>query len=55
MPVILRTPEEMTRWLTVPIDEALAMQKPLPDVALKVVATGKSSRAATRLMGSCIW
>lgn len=44
MPVILRTPEEMAQWLTVPIDEALKMQRPLPDDAIKVVATGRSSR-----------
>ena len=41
MPVILRTPEEMDRWLAVPVDEALAMQRPLPDGALRIVATGR--------------
>lgn len=46
MPVILRTKEAMTRWLTAPTAEALEMQRPLPDDALKVVATGKSSKAA---------
>lgn len=46
MPVILRTKEEMTRWLTAPTAEALKMQRPLPDGALKVVATGKSSSSA---------
>jgi putative SOS response-associated peptidase YedK len=41
MPVILCTPEEMDRWLAVPADEALAMQRPLPDGALRIVATGR--------------
>lgn len=40
MPVILRTPEEVEAWLTVPPAEALEMQKPLPNGTLKVVATG---------------
>jgi putative SOS response-associated peptidase YedK len=40
MPVILRTPEEVERWMTAPTDEALDLQRPLPDGALTVVATG---------------
>jgi putative SOS response-associated peptidase YedK len=40
MPVILRTPAEVEQWLTVPWPEAKAMQKPLPDGTLKVVAEG---------------
>jgi putative SOS response-associated peptidase YedK len=41
MPVILRTPEEIDTWMTAPAAEALALQKPLPDYALKIVACGK--------------
>jgi putative SOS response-associated peptidase YedK len=41
MPVILRTPEEVATWLTAPIDEALALQRPLPDGALTIVARGE--------------
>jgi putative SOS response-associated peptidase YedK len=37
MPVILRTVDEWTRWLTAPVGEALAMQRPLPDDALRLV------------------
>lgn len=40
MPVILRTAEEIDAWLSTPTDEALKMQKPLPDGSLKIVARG---------------
>ncbi len=41
MPVILRTADEIKAWMTLPWDEAKAMQKPLPDGTLKIVATGQ--------------
>jgi putative SOS response-associated peptidase YedK len=40
MPVILRTAEEATTWLTAPPAEALKLQRPLPDDALRIVAKG---------------
>jgi putative SOS response-associated peptidase YedK len=40
MPVILRTPEEIDQWLTAPTAEALTLQRPLPDGALRIVARG---------------
>jgi putative SOS response-associated peptidase YedK len=40
MPVILRTGEQVETWLTAPPDEALPVQTPLADGALKVVAVG---------------
>ena len=40
MAVILRTPEEMDIWMTVPAADALKLQRPLPDGALRVVTTG---------------
>ena len=40
MPVILKTPEEHEFWLRAPWDEAKVLQRPLPDAALRIVATG---------------
>jgi putative SOS response-associated peptidase YedK len=40
MPVILRTSEEVTTWLTAPAAEALKLQRPLPDGSLGIVARG---------------
>jgi hypothetical protein len=40
MPVILTTPDEVETWMTAPPDEALKLQRPLPDGALRIVARG---------------
>jgi putative SOS response-associated peptidase YedK len=40
MPVILTTPEEIETWLTAPPEEALKLQRPLPDDDLTIVARG---------------
>ena len=40
MPVILTTPAEIETWMTAPAEEALKLQRPLPDGALRIVATG---------------
>lgn len=41
MPVILTTEEEREAWLWAPWSEAKALQRPLPDQALIVVARGE--------------
>jgi putative SOS response-associated peptidase YedK len=40
MPVILTSPDEVETWMTAPADEALKLQRPLPDEALRIVAHG---------------
>jgi len=40
MPVLLTTADEYDTWLTAPVQEALALQRPLPDGALTIVARG---------------
>ena len=40
MPVILKTPDEVETWMTAAPDEALKLQRPLPDGSLRIVARG---------------
>lgn len=43
MPVLLTGPAEWETWLTAPLDAALALQRPLAEAALQVVAVGAKS------------
>jgi putative SOS response-associated peptidase YedK len=40
MPVLLTTPEDWSTWLAAPMGIALALQRPLPDARMRIVAQG---------------
>jgi putative SOS response-associated peptidase YedK len=46
MPVILTTREELDVWMSAPAAEALALQRPLPEGLLRIVARGSREDAA---------
>jgi putative SOS response-associated peptidase YedK len=46
MPVILTTREEIETWMTAAVAQALQLQRPLHDAALRIVARGQKEDAA---------
>ena len=46
MPVILTEPAEIEMWLTAPKEEAITLQRLLPDGVLKIVAVGQKQDQA---------
>jgi putative SOS response-associated peptidase YedK len=45
--VILTTEAEIEQWMTAPAEEALKLQRPLPDGTLRIVMTGAKEDVAT--------
>jgi hypothetical protein len=53
MPVILTTPDEVEIWMTALPDEALKLQRPLPDGTLRIVAKGVRKIREERPRSKC--
>jgi putative SOS response-associated peptidase YedK len=51
MPVILTNADEIEAWLTALAEEALKLQQPLRDGALKIVARGEKQDGVNSLSG----
>lgn len=50
MPVILTTRAEIDLWMTAPIEEALKLQRPMPDGSLQIVARGEKEDQGSLLL-----
>jgi putative SOS response-associated peptidase YedK len=53
MPVILTTPEEVDLWLLADAPKALELQRPLPDDALRIVASGEKEDSPREAVSLC--
>jgi putative SOS response-associated peptidase YedK len=54
MPAILTTPNEFDQWLEADTLDALALRRPLPDDALRIVAGGREGRPTGRKSLVCL-
>ncbi len=54
MPVILTTQAEVETWLTASTKDALALQRPLADGALKIIARGEANALPCPAMSTAI-
>jgi putative SOS response-associated peptidase YedK len=43
MPVLLTTDDEWNTWLDGSLEQAITLQRPLPNELLRIVATGEKS------------
>jgi putative SOS response-associated peptidase YedK len=50
MPVILTTLAEVDQWLEADTPEALALQRPVPEYLLRIVAKGEKEEKSPELM-----
>jgi putative SOS response-associated peptidase YedK len=46
MPVLLTKPEQWDTWLDGSLEQAITLQRPLPNELLRIVATGEKSDLA---------
>lgn len=53
--MILRTPQDMDACMTAPAAEALKLQRPLPDGALRIVAQGTKEDGGARAAVPAGW
>jgi putative SOS response-associated peptidase YedK len=52
MPVILTAPDEVDLWLEADTPDALALQRPLPDDTLSIVARGEKEDGLAAIAGA---